>query len=393
MDMLEAIYGYDKRIAGVLRRIRSSDICDENKQKLEEFYRFLTVHGFSKARIDKYLNTLYTQAKWLGKQFVAADKTDIENVVQRLECSGYAGWTKRDFKVILKVFFRWLRGAEDYPEEVRWIKNHDSTKIMLPEELLTKEEAMRMVEAAETVRDKAFILTLYETGCRIGEILTLQIKHVQFDAYGAVLLVNGKTGQRRIRVIASAPKLGQWIENHPMSGRTDSPLWITWGTNSRYRPFSYGLAKDTIRKIAAKAGIRKRVHPHLFRHSRATSLANHLTEAQMKQYFGWVQASDMASTYVHLSGRDVDGALLRLNGINVPEETGAETLKVLTCPRCKGNNSPDAKFCSRCGMCLDEKTAVEIDETRMKADALMTELVKRPEILEQMLHAIEAIVE
>jgi integrase/recombinase XerD len=46
-----------------------------------------------------------------------------------------------------------------------------------------------MAESAETIRDKAFILVLYESGCRIGEILTLRIRNVQFDDYGAVLIV------------------------------------------------------------------------------------------------------------------------------------------------------------------------------------------------------------
>ena len=65
------------------------------------------------------------------------------------------------------------------------------------------------------------------------------------------------------------------------------------------------------------AGINKRVYPHLFRHSRATIMASHLTEFQMNQYFGWIQGSKMASTYVHLSGRDLDNALLEFNGMEV----------------------------------------------------------------------------
>jgi len=44
-------------------------------------------------------------------------------------------------------------------------------------------------------------------------------------------------------------------------------------------------------------------------------MANYLTEAQMNLYFGWVQGSDMPSVYVHLSGRDVDDAILKANGI------------------------------------------------------------------------------
>jgi integrase/recombinase XerD len=280
MDLKEAVYKYDQRIAGSLRRIHDSATCSENKQKIDEFYRSLIVRGYSKSRVDKYLNTLHTITIFLGMPFRQATRRDIEDILQRIESGGCSGWTKRDFKVILKTFYRWLRGTEDYPEEVRWIKAHESSRIKLPEELLTNEEAMRIVAAAETLRDKAFILVLDETGCRIGEILTLQIKHMQFDNYGACILVNGKTGQRRVRVIASAPKLGQWIENHPLGSSTDSPLWVSLGTNSRNRLMTYGVAKETIEKLIIKAGIRKRVYPHLFRHS------NHLTEAQMKQYFG-----------------------------------------------------------------------------------------------------------
>ena len=263
----------------------------------------------------------------------------------------------------------------------------------LPEELLTKEEIMKMVDAAEHIRDKAFILTLYESGCRIGELLNLRIKHVQLDKWGAVLLVNGKTGQRRVRVIVSFPKLNQWIENHPLREDPNAPLWITIGTNSRNKVLNYATAKTVLKKLAKKAGIKKRIYPHLFRHSRATHLANHLTEAQMKQYFGWVQGSDMASVYVHLSGRDVDNALFKLNGMKVDEEEKEDGLKPKACPRCKARNSPDAKFCSNCGMCLDAKTSVQIDELREKADKLMNELVKNPKVLNALIEGIEKLKE
>ncbi len=263
----------------------------------------------------------------------------------------------------------------------------------LPEELLSVEELNKLIEAADHLRDKAFISTLYGSGCRIGELLCLQVKHVQFDNFGAVLLVNEKTGQRRVRVIASAQRLHQWIENHPLKRNPEAPLWITIGTNSRYKVWNYGTAKEVIKKIARKAGIGKRVYPHLFRHSRATHLANHLTEAQIKQYFGWVQGSDMASVYVHLSGRDVDKALLKLNGLEVPEERGEVEFKPLICPRCKARNSPDSKFCSNCGMRLDAKTAMEVDELRNRVDRLMNELVKNPDVLKALLEGIEKLKE
>ena len=108
----------------------------------------------------------------------------------------------------------------------------------------------------------------------------------------------------------------------------------------------------------------------------------------MKQYFGWVQGSDMASVYVHLSGRDVDDALLRLNGMKADEKKES-LIKTNLCPRCNSANSPDVKFCSSCGMCLDPKVAVELDATREKVDMLMNELVRNPEVLEAMLRTLE----
>ena len=117
-----------------------------------------------------------------------------------------------------------------------------------------------------------------------------------------------------------------------------------------------------IKTLARKVGIRKRIHPHLFRHSRATSLAGKLTEAQMKEYFGWVQGSDMAATYVHLSGRDVDNALLKLHGLAKSEEEQEDRMKVRSCQRCKEYNSPIAKFCIKCGLPLDENFLAKVEK-------------------------------
>lgn len=386
--MKDEIYGLDKQIKRILEKIEHSELCEENKRKLLEFYRDCRVRGLSKARSFNYLRTLFVVAKVLGKPFEEATREDIVEFLRWLEEKNYSEWTKHDYRAILKAFYKWLNNGV-YPECVAWVKTTTKGRIKLPEELLTVEEVRRLVDVADNLRDKAFILVLYESGCRIGELLTLRLKHVRFDEYGAILIVNGKTGMRRVRLIFSTPKLNQWVENHPLKDDPNAPLWVTLGTNSRFKQLTYQTVRCLLKRVVKKAGIKKRVYPHLFRHSRATHLANYLTEAQMKQYFGWVQGSDMASVYVHLSGRDLDNALLRLNGIKVKDERKDEQIKPLVCPRCKANNSPDAKFCSYCGLCLDPKTALQVDELRTKLDKLMNELVRNPEVLEALVKGIE----
>jgi len=385
------VYNYERRLRNVLERVRRSPIGEEDKTSILEFYEDCLAQGLSTARIIKYLDTLERIARSLGKSFKDTTREDIAEFVRKIEASDYSEWTKHDYKLILKIFYKWLKKTEDYPEEVRWIRTKVKNNNKLPEELLTEEEIKRLVDAANNLRDKALILVLYESGCRIGEILCLEIKHVHFDNYGARLTVDGKTGMRSVRVIASAPKLAQWIDNHPLRGNPEAPLWVSLGVKNREKALSYGAAKTAIKDLARKVGIRKRVYPHLFRHSRATHLATHLTEAQMKQHFGWVQDSKMAGTYVHLSGRDIDNALLKLNGIAVEKEDEKEEFTVVICPRCETKNSPTSKFCTKCGYCFDLRTAMQLDEVRSKADKLMTELVNKPEVLDVLVEAMAKI--
>ena len=208
-----------------------------------------------------------------------------------------------------------MKNCMSTPEEVRWIKTAFKKKRLLPEALLTGEELKKLAEAAENPRDRALILIHYESGCRIGETLSLRIMHVAFDKHGAVLMVDGKTGPRRVRIIASAPALASWLSMHPLRNDSNAPLWVGVGTVGRNEALLYNGARAMLRRLVKKAGLHKRIYTHLMRHSRATELANFLTEAQMKELLGWVQGSDRASTYVHLCGRDVDGALLAANGI------------------------------------------------------------------------------
>jgi hypothetical protein len=241
----------------------------------------------------------------------------------------------------------------------------------LPEELISEEEALKMINTAEYPRDKALISTLHESGCRAGEILTMRIKHLQFDDYGAVIIIDGKTGSRRVRLITSTPYLIGWMNVHPESGDPNAPLWIMVRRHKTDKRIfvNYTCMRAMLKRVAQMAGIKKRVYPHLFRHSRATTVANHLTEAQMKEYFGWVKNSDMASVYIHLSGRDVDNALLKMHGLKVDENKEKKAFDL--CFRCKTALRKNAKFCDRCGLVVDPQTAMKLEQKQKGANNLL----------------------
>jgi len=207
------------------------------------------------------------------------------------------------------------------------------------------------------------------------------VKHVEFDEYGARLIVAGKTGMRRVRLVASAPLLATWLESHPDRENPESPLWTGIGPRAQHEPLHYPAVRAMLHRLALRSGVKKRVYPHIFRHSRASHLATHLTEAQMKEMFGWTQGSDMAATYVHLSGRDVDNALLKLHGVEVKEEREREeAFKVRRCFFCGYRNSPTSGYCCKCGRPLSLEAAEKAEKDRSEADVAMSRLLEDPKV-------------
>ena len=330
-------------------------MSNANRTKIMEFYESCVADGLTPIRILRLLQMMRRIGVELQKPFVSVTRNDVQKLLVQIEKRDYSDWTKHDYRVALKKFYKWLRGTETYPPEVSWItttvkNNHH----LLPEQLLTEDDVKNLALSTDNTRDRALIMLLYEGGLRVGELLSLRIKHVTFDDYGAQITVTGKTGMRRVRIVASSPLLRQWIEEfHPQRENPDAPLWVGIGNVGKGEPIDYESTRMAIIRAAKRAGLKKAVNPHIFRHSRASDLANKLTEAQLKEMFGWTQGSDMAATYVHLSGRDVDKALLKIHGlVGEDEKKEEEKFKVIRCPRCGEKNSPIAKFCHKCRMVL-----------------------------------------
>jgi len=387
----------ERALANAKKKVGVLSAPSSNRKAIIDFSDFCFSEGLSPPRVLKYLCILSNIAKWLPKEFVKVTRADIEKLVNRIERSGYAEWTKHDYRVALKKFFRWLRHSDDtYPPEVKWLRTTmRKNRTKLPDDLLTQQEVQAMITAATTARDKALIASLYKSGCRISELLNLKVKQIQQHTHGFQITVKGRKGPRRLLLIASAPYLTTWLNQHPRHEDPLAPLWITGDYHAER--IGYTRVFTILKTVAKRASIHKAVNPHNFRHSRATHLAKHLTEAQMNQFMGWVQGSDMPSTYVHLSGRDVDNALLKLNDIPVPEkEDSDKAFSPKNCPRCGLRNPPANKFCSRCGMVLDAKAARDLMKSnleRNRADGIMDRLLQDSEfraVLERKLQKLNA---
>ncbi len=393
MSYLQSI---DKKIECIKS---NSKITEGNKQILERFTNACLGESMSPRRVVKYLNYLSQQAEILGLDFDKAQKEDLQRLVAEIEKKSWAEWTKYDNKVMLKKFYKWLEGdGEEMPKKIRWlqarIKNH---KLISPHDLLTDEEVSKMIAVCTNIRDKAFVSVLYESGCRISELLSMKVKDVVEDDYGLVIHVTGKTGPRRIRLIDSVPYLSNWTANHPKD--RESPLWVSIGTLNNGKQLSYNSIRSNLIELAKKAGISKPINPHAWRKANSTKLASVMTEFELKERQGWTQSSKVAGIYVRLSGKNVDDAYFRAKGIcveckkarsvsnNLCEDCKGKpngktnVLEPKICPRCTHKCEPTGRICSQCGFPLSEKIAIELFERRKKADSIMDVAVKYPEMM------------
>ena len=377
--MKERVYfhNYERHYNNLLRRLReSTTISQHNREILLRLNDALIGKGLSYPRILRFLGQMVMMAQILNKELDEATRQDIEALVVKIhERPNLSERTKVDYKGSLKQFYKWLKGNdEDYPPEVRWIKRRLSRRNhKLPEDMLVEEEIKKVIDACDHPRDRAICSLLWETGARIGEIGTAKIKSLSFNGTEGEIMLDGKTGMRKVLLIGSVPHLKQWLSVHPQRNNREDYLFVLTGNTNKGMPLTYASVTKMLRVIMQRAGIQKRYNPHLWRHSRATYLAGYLTEAQLCNVMGWVPGSKEAGTYVHLSHRDVSDSIRKIYGMGKTQKEQESILKPTKCNICNEVNEAGLEICNRCGNPLTLEAAIkrrQPDEERKVEDTL-----------------------
>lgn len=294
-----------------------------NEQLIEKFCNDLFSEKLSDIRIIKYRSTLRTISKRMKRPFDKCNKEDIRNFLANIQKSNYSEHTKKDFRVVVKRFWKWLKQTDEYPDEVKWIKTtmpKRLQKIIRTKDVLTEEEVYKMVDNAHHSRDKAIISLLFETGSRIGEIEKLKIGDIVFDDKGYNFVTDGKTGDvyKRVVNIKAVELLKEWIKQHPLKDNPDVPLWITLArSHTGMKQMKQSGFRKMFKEIAEISGIKKKVNPHAFRHARITDLRvnKKVPDAIIEMLVGWIPGSNMFDIYQHAKSEDVDKALAEVYGL------------------------------------------------------------------------------
>jgi len=240
--------------------------------------RELEIRNFSRQTVSAYIYSMenfleYSNNKGLNEQ-------TVKEYIQKSLKNKNPASVRRDLFAIKFFFEKILKQKIYLPNPKR-----NNT---LPE-ILTVDEIREMIRSANNIKHKIIIKMLYGCGLKVSEIVNLKKENINFrENLIHIKLAKGKK-DRFVKIPESIKKeLGSYCnllnEN------------ILFPSNRGGK-----LTKDTIQKIvqssAKKAGIKKRVYPHLLRHSFATHLLEQGTDLRIIQKL--LGHSDIKTTQIY----------------------------------------------------------------------------------------------
>lgn len=198
-----------------------------------------------------------------------------------------------------RVFTRWMQREGLQAKDL--FANVTIPKAVAPtRKLLSIEEIQSLIAAAEVVaqgplaqrRDPALIATLADTGCRVGELVSMTVDGL--DIFGKVGEVDGKTGVRKVAFGSSTAKLiDRWLrvrDRYARAGTTDR-LWV--GDRG-------ALTEDGVRALLWRVSeqvLDERISPHVLRHSWAHHQMDSGTPDRHIMFLGGWRSPVMLSYY------------------------------------------------------------------------------------------------
>ena len=272
---------------------------------LDEFCDALWLEdGLSRNTLDSYRLDLTQFAGWLtktqGKAMVAADHGDLlAYIAHRVAGKAKATSTSRLLSSLKRFYQYALRQNKIKTDPTL---NIDSPKLPrgLPK-TLTEQDVEKLLAAPNVedplgLRDRTMLETLYASGLRVSELVTLNVAQVSQDM-GVVRIV-GKGAKERL--VPLGEEALTWIKRYLkearpriLDKRTADAMFVTSRGAAMTRQSFWHLLK----RHAAQAGLTKPMSPHTLRHAFATHLLNHGADLRVVQLL--LGHSDISTTQIY----------------------------------------------------------------------------------------------
>lgn len=195
----------------------------------------------------------------------------------------------------MKSLFRWSHEEEHFPKNPTAKIKEPKTGKRIPK-FLTEMEIEHLREACCSPLEKALFEFMFSTGCRIGEVVTLDRGRINWSNRSAVIRGKGDKEREVYFNIRCEIWLKRYLENRV---DRDPAIFVTERDPHR---MSIATMRYIIKRISNRAGINKDIHPHQLRHSYATRLLNNGAPLDVIQSLLGHEKRETTRIYAQLSG-------------------------------------------------------------------------------------------
>lgn len=259
---------------------------------------------FYSQHLNKFLE--FVESRYLDISLEQIDHTILREYITGLKETHSAGGVNHYIKV-LKILFKFMI-------EEGMINENPSKKIskintdQAPIATFSNNQIMAMLEVTKHqmdfpgIRNYALITLLYDTGCRISELLELKVEDIQLDE--KILIVKGKGRKRRVVPFGDRSLIGlvKYLNRRDKLFGTKEALFLTkFGS-----PLTRRMTNKIIERIGEKAKVeRVRLSAHTFRHTFAKNwLMNGGDIFSLQKILGH-KTLDMVRNYVNITFKDI----------------------------------------------------------------------------------------
>lgn len=199
---------------------------------------------------------------------------------------------------------RFIRSLFKWTHEEGFIVKNPASKLKEPKmgkripKFLSKHEIEHLREACETTMEKALFEFFYSTGCRIGEVATLNREDIDFIGNSVIVLGKGD----KEREVYFNVRCAIWLKRY-LEERDDNEKCLFVTERNPKKRMSIDTLRYILKRVSKRSGINKSIHPHQLRHSYATHLINNGAPLEVIQSLLGHEKSETTRIYAHLSGK------------------------------------------------------------------------------------------
>ena len=224
--------------------------------------------GYSKSTIRQYGTFLREMLVYVGKPVQEITGDDVVSCLNAYaDARQISGSTKDHKRLICSSFFGFLHDRGYISRNPMATIDPIKYVAEVREALNSREVEKMRISCGTSIRDNLVLELFLATGCRVSEVVGMRVEDI--DLENGCVKVLGK-GQKK-RIVFFSDRALEYLERY-LNGRREGAVILS--LRAPHQGLRKNALENIIRAISKRAGLNKRVFPHLLRHTFATRALN-----------------------------------------------------------------------------------------------------------------------